>query len=82
MNARSSLFSRGQRLRFLLAEEIFLFPETLKTAAGAVVFRCGRGRSDVERFLLDSFREELLGGIWRVRAGEELLGDVVLRCHG
>ena len=81
VNARDPFLPRGQRLRFLLAEEVLLFSETLETASCAVVCRCRGGRPDVEGFLLDAFSEELLGGIGGVGAEEEFLGDVLLRRH-
>lgn len=78
VDSRDALFPRGERLRFLVAEKVFLLAETVETSSFAVVSGGWRGRAQEERLLLYSFGEQLVCGVRRVGAREELVRDMLM----
>lgn len=76
INPRNPLLASRQRLRFLFAQEVFFFAETVEAASVSVVGGGGGGWAQEEGFLFDSFGEELGGCFGGVGAGEEVVGDV------
>ena len=83
MDTCGALLARGERFRFLLAEEMLFLAEAVEASAIAVIICTRRRGTQEERLLLDAFREEGFGRVGGVSAREERMRNVWFgACHG